>query len=220
MKLNLMEHSFVSNIYNYFTLLKGIPIKSAPRLIWRARSSGFGGLAVHRYVYSMANEYVKQAISRMADSPQEAKEITDEFFVDSSKLTGKFVPEFLAYFLFEEYDEEKVKTYLENTLGWKRPANDNLLGHHDCALHDAAAYMFKALNGVDVIEPDVAVMLRFGKISKEKANELIQVNQPTEKNVEKSLDSLCALCGLNREDLEKTLVALKQAKVSKFEAAR
>ena len=216
MKLNLMEPSFTSNIRSYFSFLKGIPLKSAPAQIWRARHSGFGGLAVHRHVYSTINEHVKQAISRLADSPQDAKEITDEFFVDSSKLRGEFVPEFLAYFLFEEYDEEKVKTYLEKTLGWRRPGNDNLLGHYDCALHDAAAYMFKALNGVDVIEPDVAVMLRFGEISHEKANELIQVNQSTEKNVEKSLDAVCALCEFNREDLEKTLVALKQANVSKF----
>ena len=107
---------------------------------------------------------------------------------------------------------------MENELGWRRPANDSLLSHRDCALHDAAAYMFKALNGVNVIEPDVAVMLRFGKISTEKAKELIQVNQPVEENVEKSLDSLCASCEFNREDLEKTLVALKQARVSKFEA--
>jgi tRNA(Ile)-lysidine synthase TilS/MesJ len=171
-------------------------------------------------VYSMINEYAKQAISRIADSIQEAKEITDEFFVDSSKLTEEFVPEFLAYFLFEEYDEEQIKKSLEDTLNWRRSASDNLLGHYDCAIHDAATYMFKAINGVDVIEPDVAVMLRFGKISIEKATELIQVNQPTEYNVEKSLDFVCALCGLNREDLEKTLVALKQAGVSKFELGR
>jgi len=216
MKLNLMEPSFVSNLYNYVTLLKGTPIKSVPALIQRARNSGFGGLAGHRHVYSTINEYAKQSISRIIDNIQEAEEITDEFFVDSSQLTVEFVPEFLAYFLFEEYDEEKIKIYLENTLGWRRPANDNLLGHYDCALHDASVYMFKALNGVDVIEPDVAVMFRFGKISQEKANELIQVNQPIEKNVEKSLDSVCALCEFNREDLEKTLAALKQANVSKF----
>ena len=217
MKLNLMDRSFVSNIHGYFTLFKSISIKSAPVLIRRARSSGFGGFAVHRYVYGMINEYVKQSITRIVDSIQEAKEITDEFFVDSSKLR-EFAPEFLAYFLFEEYNEERIKAYLENELGWRRPANDSLLSHGDCALHDAAAYMFKALNGVDVIEPDVAVMLRFGKISIEKAKELIQVNQPMEENVAKSLDSLCALCEFNREDLEKTLVALKQARVGKFEA--
>jgi hypothetical protein len=216
MKLNLMDHSFVSNLGNYFSLLRGIPIKSIPALIWRARSSGFGGMSVHRYVYSKINQYMKQSLSRIAESPEEAEEISSEFLADSSHISGKFVPEFLAYFLFEEYDEEKIKTYLEKTLGWRRPANDNLLGHYDCALHDAAAYMFKALNGVEVIEPDVAVMLRFGKISREKANELIQANQPTEENVEKSLDTLCELFEFNREDLAQTLAALKQARVTKF----
>ncbi|MFC1966521.1 hypothetical protein ACFLWI_06220 [Chloroflexota bacterium] len=216
MKLNLMEHSFMSNICGYFALLKSAPIKLASGLILRARSSGFRGLAIQSYVYSMINEYMRQYISRIASSIQEAKEITDEFFVESSKLMGGFVPEFLAYFLFEEYDEERIKTYLENTLGWRRPANDNLLGHYDCELHDAAAYMFRALNGVDVIEPDVAVMLRFGKISEEKANELIQVNQPMEKNVEKSLDAVAALCGFKREEMDCILHTLKQANISKF----
>jgi hypothetical protein len=216
MKLNLIEHSFASNIRGYFSLLKGIPIKSALGMVWRARNSGAGGFSVHRSVYSTMNEYVTQSMSRITDSAQDAQEITNEFFADPSKIAGKFVPEFLAYFLFEEYDEDKIKAYLEDRLGWRRPANDNLLGHHDCALHDASSYMFKALNGVDVIEPDVAVMLRFGKISPEKANELIQVNQPTEDNVEKSLDTLCALFDFNREDLEKILVALKQANISKY----
>lgn len=216
MKLNLMEPSLVSNIGMYFSLLKGVPLKSVPALLWRARGSGSGGLSVHRYVYSKINEYMKQSMSRIADSLEDAEEITSEFFADPVQLAGKFVPEFLAYFLFEEYDEDKIKTYLENRLGWKRPPHDSLLGHYDCALHDAAAYMFKALNGVDVIEPDAAVMLRFGKISQEKANELIQANQPTEKGLEKSLTSLCTLFDFNREDLEKILVNLKQANVSKF----
>jgi tRNA(Ile)-lysidine synthase TilS/MesJ len=165
-------------------------------------------------VYSMINEYVKQAISRIADSTQEAKEITDEFFVDSSKLTEEFVPEFLAYFLFEEYDEEKIKKVLEDALNWVRPASDNLLGHHDCAIHAAAGYMYKELNDVNILEPDVAAMVRFEAISKEKADELIKLNEPTVRDTEKSLDSLCALCEFNREDLAKTLVALKQAGVS------
>jgi hypothetical protein len=165
-------------------------------------------------VYSMINEYVKQAISRIADSTQEAKEITDEFFVDSSKLTEEFVPEFLAYFLFEEYDEEKIKKVLEDVLNWGRPASDNLLGHHDCAIHAAAGYMYKELNDVNILEPDVAAMVRFEAISKEKADELIKLNEPTVRDTEKSLDSLCALCEFNREDLAKTLVALKQAGVS------
>jgi hypothetical protein len=141
---------------------------------------------------------------------EEARKVTREFFVDSDKLTAEFTPEFMAYFLFEEYDEEKVKQVLEDELGWRRPENDNLLGHYDCALHDAAAYMYKKLNDVDVLEPDVAVMVRFGAMSKESATELIRLSEPTASNTEKSLDSLCALCECSREDLENTLVALKQ----------
>jgi hypothetical protein len=216
MRLNLMGHSSAPKFGSFFTLLKSIPFKSLPALLWRARSNGFGSDSIHRYAYGKINEYIHQAISKLAESQEDAEAIMGEFFDYSDKINQELVPEFLAYFLFEEYDEEKIKTYLEDRLGWKRPANDNLLGHHDCALHDAATYMFKALNGVDVIEPDVAVMLRFGKISREKANELIQVNQPTEKNVEKSLDALCALFDFNREDLAQILAALKQAKVTKF----
>jgi len=176
--------------------------------------------AVISKAYGMVNDYMKQSISRIADSPEDAREITDEFFVDSSKLTGEFVPEFLAYFLFEEYDEENIKKCLEDTLNWKRPASDNLLGHYDCALHDAGAYMYKELHGVDIFEQDVAAMVRFGALTREKAEELVKANQPTASNTEKSLDALCALCEFRREDLEKILVALKQAGVGKFESAR
>jgi hypothetical protein len=169
-------------------------------------------------VYGMVNENMRQFVHEIADSIQEGKEITDEFFIDSSKLTEEFVPEFLAYFLFEEYDEDKIKKQLEDTLNWRKPASDSLLGHYDCALHDAGAYMYNKLNDVNVFEPDVAVMVRFGAIDREKAEELIRINEPTIQNTEKSLDYLCALCGFNREYLERTLVTLKQAGVSKLES--
>ena len=145
--------------------------------------------------------------------------MTSEFFVDSSKLTAEFTPEFLSYFLFEEYDEEKVKKILEDNLNWRRTEDDNLMGHYDCAIHDAAGYMYQKINDVDVLEADVAVMVRFGAMSKERAKELIKLNKPTESNTEKSLDTLCALCEYSREDLEKALAALRQAGIGKLEPA-
>ena len=51
-------------------------------------------------VYRAINENARQSLAKITNSPQDAKEIADEFFVDSSKLTEEFVPEFLAYFLF------------------------------------------------------------------------------------------------------------------------
>jgi hypothetical protein len=210
MKLNLMEPSLLTNIAGYLALLKNTPVKSIPAMLRGARRKDSGGLSIHSYVYSRINESVKQSIGSMCDSEEEAGKVTGEFFVDSGKLTAEFTPEFMAYFLFEEYDEEKVKQVLVDELGWKRPENDNLLGHYDCALHDAAAYMYQKINDVDMLEPDVAVMVRFGAMSKERATELIRLSAPTVSNTEKSLDSLCVLCDCSREDLEQTLVALKQ----------
>ena len=60
-------------------------------------------------------------------------------------------------------------------------------------------------------------MVRFGVMSREKGDELIKLNEPTARNLEKSLDSLCALCDFDREGLKKTLVALKQAGVGRFD---
>ena len=88
-----------------------------------------------------------------------------------------------------------------------------MLGHYDCALHDAAAYMYQRLNDVDMLEPDVAVIVRFGAMSRERAAELIRLSEPTASNTEKSLDSLCALCEWSREDLEKMLVAQKEVQI-------
>lgn len=167
--------------------------------------------------YGMISDFVKQSVSRLADSIEEAREITDEFFIDSSQLTGEFVPELLAYFLFEEYDEKQIKKHLEDTLGWQKPASDKLLGHYDCAIHDAAVHMFKEVHDIDVLDADIAVMLRFGVISKQGADELIRLNQPTAGNTEVSLNFLCALCELSREDLDKTLVTLRQTVVGKFD---
>ena len=66
-----------------------------------------------------------------------------------------------------------------------------------------------------MLEPDVAVMMRFGALNKEMAKELIRLNEPTATNTERSLDTLCALCEFNREDLKSAIIALRQARVSK-----
>ncbi|MBN2075680.1 MAG: hypothetical protein JW762_09030 [Dehalococcoidales bacterium] len=216
MRLNLTENYLPLNIYGYFALLKKAPGKLIPDLIWKVRSNASVSPPAYRYVYGIINQFVREYVAQMAETEQEAKEIIDEFFVDSTKLMRGFVPEFLAYFLFEEYDEENIKMTLEKELDWKRPSSDNLLGHPDCALHDAAGYMYKALNDVDVLEPDIAVMLRFGKITRDQANKVIQANQPSEDNLEKSIDSVCSLCECSREDLKNILVTLKQANTSKF----
>lgn len=168
-------------------------------------------------VYRMINDYVRQVVIKMAETEDEGKQVVDEFFIDSTKLTGEFTPEFLGYFLFEEYDEDSIKSYLEETLGWKRPSSDDLLGHYDCALHEASGYMFSELNGMSMLEREIAVMFRFGVISRDRADKLLKSSQPTPGNLDQSLNALCDVCGVSREDMEKTIAVLKRGGTSWFE---
>ena len=218
MKLNLTGHSFWANILGYLALLREVPVKSIPGMLRKGGGGNrrAGGFSVHSYVYRRVNDFARQAVGRMADNPEEGREITDEFFVDSGKLTAEFTPEFLAYFLFEPYDEEKIKDFLEANLDWKRPADDQLLGHHDCALHDAAAYVHKRIHGHDILEPDVAVMVRFGAVSREGAAEMVSHNRPAAAGTEKSLKLLCSLCEMSRDELENILDSLNRAGEKKF----
>ena len=169
-------------------------------------------------VYRMINDYTKQIVMNMAETEDEGKRVVDEFFIDSTKLTGEFTPEFLGYFLFEEYDEDRMKNYLEETLGWKRPLGDDLLGHYDCNLHEAAVYLYRELNGMNKLERDIAVMHRFGAISRERADELLKSSEPTPEKLDQSLNALCDVCGVSREDLEKTISKLKQGGKSWFKS--
>jgi hypothetical protein len=177
----------------------------------------FEGLA---RVYRSVNDYAKQIVMNMAETEDEGKRVVDEFFIDSAKLTDEFTPEFLGYFLFEEYDEDKIKNYLEENLAWKRPSGDDLLGHYDCALHDAAGYLYQELNGLNRLEREIAVMYRFGAISRKRAEKLLESSEPLPDKLDRSMNALCDLCGISREDMEKTIAKLKQGGASWFESIR
>ncbi len=100
-------------------------------------------------------------------------------------------PEFLAFFLFEPYDEASIVNHLETLdIGYQRPANHSLLGHGDCLIHDAAAFLYEQHHGMNRVLPDVATMLRFGTITQEQAHEIIAANTPTEEAVEISIGHL------------------------------
>ena len=68
MKLNLTVPSLVSNIIGFLSLLKNVPVKSIPGMLWGAYRQGSRGFSIHSYVYSRINESVKKYISRLFDS--------------------------------------------------------------------------------------------------------------------------------------------------------
>lgn len=100
-------------------------------------------------------------------------------------------PEFLAFFLFEPYDEVKIVRHLEELdAGYRRPPNHTILGHGDCLIHDVCAYLYRRQHGVSRVLPDVAGMLRQGMITQGEAREILTANTPSEEEVEASIGHL------------------------------
>ena len=113
------------------------------------------------------------------------------------------VPEFLAFFLFEPYDEVGIVRHLEELdAGYRRPENHAVLGHGDCLIHDASAYLYEQHHGVSRVLPDVAAMLREGTISKDAAREVIAANTPSEEEVEVSIAHLLERLEVSRAEFE------------------
>ena len=120
----------------------------------------------------------------------ERRKIYDTFF-SAGGMRRDFLPEFLGFFLFEPYDEEEIKRFLEESdIGYKRPAKDGFLGHGDCLIHDACAYLYKAKHGVSLATLELAAMRRQGKISADEAEKIIACNEPTEEAVQESIHHL------------------------------
>ena len=91
-----------------------------------------------------------------------------------------------------------------------------MLGHYDCKIHDAAGYLFKELNGIDVLVPDIASMIRLGHINTDDAKQLLRVSQPKEKSLKDSIRVLCEDLSLSEDELFSRVSELKRLGVSKF----
>jgi len=121
------------------------------------------------------------------------------------------VPEFLAFFLFEPYDEVEIVSRLEALAsGYRRPANHAILGHDDCLIHDVAAYLYERHHGVSRILPDVAAMLRTGAIEQEEAHEIIAANTPSEEDVDRSAGHLLERLEMTRGEFDRIVGRLSR----------
>jgi hypothetical protein len=113
-------------------------------------------------------------------------------------------PEFLAFFLFEPYDEVEIVRHLEELdAGYRRPPNHVVLGHGDCLIHDVCAYLYEQHHGVSRVLPEVAAMLREGTITQERAREIIAANTPSEEGVEVSIGHLLQRLEMPRAEFDR-----------------
>jgi hypothetical protein len=110
-------------------------------------------------------------------------------------------PEIIGYFVYEPYDEESIKSTLEQAIDWRRTESDHLMGHDDCRVHPAAAYLHNQVYGYPILRPELGTMVREGDIARQAAlNRLAQERCAVELDQE-SLSVLCEMTGFDAQRL-------------------
>lgn len=136
--------------------------------------------------------------------------LSNEFF-SHPQITKEFAPELIGYFLFELYDEEKIKKFLESKeVGYERPANDKVLGHGDCRIHDAAWLLFKEKHQACMEQVELAVMLRHGAVNQEQAKRIMNDIEPSPDNLTNSIDYFCSRIGIARAKYDQYVEQLRR----------
>lgn len=120
------------------------------------------------------------------------------------KVSAEFSPEILNFFLFEPYDEEAMKSFLEaQNVGYQRPAHDAVLGHGDCYIHEAAAQIYRRKTGTSMSALELAVMLRRKTVSVDEGRQILeQAASPPANLLEDSIQHFCRYFDLSREEFD------------------
>jgi hypothetical protein len=109
---------------------------------------------------------------------RELKQVKREFIVDLERFErAATVPDLVGFFLYYPYDEELLKRTLEEHIGWKRPPDDAIMSHHDCAIHDAAAYLYHKCLGYPLLAQELSAAIRMGEVTREQALERLEAER-------------------------------------------
>ncbi|MEW6711135.1 MAG: hypothetical protein AB1403_15005 [Candidatus Riflebacteria bacterium] len=111
------------------------------------------------------------------------------------------VPEFLAFFLFEPYDEHHIKQTLESRLQWVRPEDNRFMGHEDCTVHPVSVYLYTSVYGHPILQPELATLVRQGRLSREEALARLAAEKEKDTCNEVSLQHLQNVTRMSREEI-------------------
>jgi hypothetical protein len=126
----------------------------------------------------------------------------EEFFPPPGAIEqAPELPEFVGYFLYQDYDEKTMMADLEKELGWTRPEDRQLLTHADCAVHEAAGYLHHHVFGHSMLCFELSVMIREGRMTREKALERLAAEPPPNHEPEKSLAYMCDRLCMERGEI-------------------
>ncbi len=106
--------------------------------------------------------------------------------------------EFVPYFLYHEYQEDDIVSYLEKNTSWKRAENGDVT-HFDCKISKAAKYIYQCAEGRPHILPELSVLVRTGAYTKEEC--ITKLEQHILKKPTKELTYLCKYVGVNKDIL-------------------
>ncbi len=105
--------------------------------------------------------------------------------------------EFVAYFLYHDYNENDIVDFLRENTGW---TTDDKYDHYDCRVHNAAHYIYQSAEGRPHCLPEISVLVRSGKITREEGIKLVQSQYYSDKPREE-LKLLCDTVGLRQTPL-------------------
>lgn len=94
--------------------------------------------------------------------------------------------ESLSYFAYHEISEEETMAFLEQAIGWKRPAHG--IKHADCWAHAMAEKMSLEKHGYPIRTGELAVLVREGKMTMAEARSVLDEDREQFSQVEPEVE--------------------------------
>ena len=153
-----------------------------------------------------AMKSTRKSLDRMMKMLIKDTKVREEFkrryFIDPAECERQqFVPQLWAYFLMEDYDEPAIIDFMEKQVLKDAGKKLQIYHHYDCLAHPAFMYYYKQAFGWSLLELEIAFDVRDGKISRDRALELIHNEKEVKKIPEEAFDSICSKMHIERAEL-------------------
>jgi hypothetical protein len=149
-----------------------------------------------------ARKRVNSIMKRLIKDPERREEFKSKYFIDSIECERQqFVPQFIAFFLMNDYDDNEITTFFKKNVLKGKSKKLEKHHHDDCLAHPAFMYIYKQAFGWSLLEWEIAVDVREGKISRDHALELIENDTIVNEIPEESFDLVCSKMNITRQAL-------------------
>lgn len=138
-------------------------------------------VALNRLYKKMYN-LIKWKVAFLRIGFKEKRNVMNEYFSKLKSVPDDFVPESFAYFLTEEYDENRIRRILKEDVGYVCPPS-----HNDCTVHNAAHYLISLQKGACTGVLEAAAMVRSGVMNKNEFEKIYNLKKQETENPSKKI---------------------------------